>query len=110
VCKLISDGATIILRPYQAVVVMSRDKPKDTKEWTVQLLLHIGQPGMAKEIEEWDVPKFPINGHMIKEHAKDISTSKLQFYGHIIHCFVIRWKATWNARTRIESDVDRERF
>jgi hypothetical protein len=56
---------------------MSRDKPKDTKEWTVQLLLHIGQPGMAKEIEEWDVPRFPVNGHMIKEYAKDISALKL---------------------------------
>jgi hypothetical protein len=59
---------------------MSRDKPKDTKEWTVQLLLHIGQPGMAKEIEEWDVPRFPVNGHMIKEHAKDISALKIQYY------------------------------
>jgi len=53
---------------------MSRDKPQNTKEWTVQLLLHIGQPHMAQEIEDWDIPKFPVNGHMMKEKAEGIST------------------------------------
>lgn len=74
----------------------------------MQLLLHIGQPGMAKEIEEWDVPRFPVNGHMIKEHAKDISRLQIiDCFTQLIQYFLnFRWKATWNARSRAEGVVD----
>ncbi|XP_059485164.1 CCA tRNA nucleotidyltransferase 1, mitochondrial isoform X1 [Neocloeon triangulifer] len=65
------------LKPYQAIVAMSKDKTKDTKEWTVQLLLHIGQSHMAKEIADWEVPRFPVNGHMIKDKVSDINGKQL---------------------------------
>ncbi|XP_065347466.1 CCA tRNA nucleotidyltransferase 1, mitochondrial isoform X1 [Cloeon dipterum] len=79
--KPLNDNGEFYLRPYQAIVAMSRDKPKDTKEWTVQLLLHIGQPSMAQQIEDWEVPKFPVNGHMMKEHAPEINGKQLGVLG-----------------------------
>ncbi|PNF36518.1 CCA tRNA nucleotidyltransferase 1, mitochondrial [Cryptotermes secundus] len=55
------------LRPYQLLVVNSKGKTHDTKEWVCEVLKYRGDQTLLKEFEQWSVPRFPLNGYMLKE-------------------------------------------
>lgn len=52
--------------PYQQLVVKSRYKTKDVREWITEVLKYNDSPFLS-EFEAWEAPKFPINGVMLKE-------------------------------------------
>ncbi|XP_021936228.1 CCA tRNA nucleotidyltransferase 1, mitochondrial isoform X2 [Zootermopsis nevadensis] len=50
------------LRPYQLLVVNSKGKTRDTKEWVCEVLKYRGDSALLSEFEQWNVPRFPLNG------------------------------------------------
>ncbi|KAL2741908.1 hypothetical protein V1477_009537 [Vespula maculifrons] len=61
------------LRPYQLLIINSKLKVSDTKEFVCEVLKYRGMVEFYNEINKWIIPKFPISGHMIKSyvpHAK----------------------------------------
>lgn len=56
-----------VIRPYQLLVVNSKGKTHDTKEWVCEVLKYRGDRTLLKEFEQWSVPRFPLNGYMLKE-------------------------------------------
>jgi hypothetical protein len=56
----------ICCRPYQKLVMASKFKITDVKQWTIELLKLQGNTKLATELAEWTLPRFPINGHMVK--------------------------------------------
>lgn len=57
------------LRPYQFLILNSKLKVSDTKEFVCEVLKYRGMVEFCNEINKWVIPKFPISGHMIKSHV-----------------------------------------
>ncbi|XP_035719934.1 CCA tRNA nucleotidyltransferase 1, mitochondrial-like isoform X2 [Vespa mandarinia] len=57
------------LRPYQLLIINSKLKISDTKEFVCEVLKYRGMIEFYNEINKWIIPKFPINGHMIKSYV-----------------------------------------
>ena len=51
------------IRPYQFLIIDSKAKTTDVRQWTVEVLKYKGLDELAQEIEEWEIPKFPVNGY-----------------------------------------------
>ena len=51
----------------QLIFLQNRTKPRDTREYIVEVLKYRGQLDLAKEFEAWETPKFPVSGHHLKE-------------------------------------------
>jgi hypothetical protein len=62
-----SDVCLHVSRPYQLLVVNSKGKTRDTKEWVCEVLNYRGDGALLNEFEQWNVPRFPLNGYMLKE-------------------------------------------
>jgi tRNA nucleotidyltransferase (CCA-adding enzyme) len=62
-----SDVCLHVCRPYQLLVVNSKGKPSDTKEWVCEVLKYRGDRTLLNEFEQWNVPRFPLNGYMLNE-------------------------------------------
>ncbi|KAJ8925634.1 hypothetical protein NQ315_009479 [Exocentrus adspersus] len=56
------------LMPFQQLVVKSKSKPTDTKKMAIEVLKYINSPHL-EEFEQWDIPKFPVTGNMLKEQG-----------------------------------------
>lgn len=56
------------LMPFQQLVLKSKSKPLDTKKMAIEVLKYNNSPYL-EEFEKWDIPKFPVNGNMLKEHG-----------------------------------------
>lgn len=54
------------LMPYQMMVLKSKTKPSDTKKMMVELLKY-NNSSYLKEFQDWEIPKFPVSGAMLKE-------------------------------------------
>jgi hypothetical protein len=57
----------LLSRPYQQLVVNSKGKTGDTKEWVCEVLKYKGNSVLLSEFEQWNVPRFPLNGNILKE-------------------------------------------
>jgi len=55
------------IRPYQFLVVDSRAKPQDTCMFLDQVLQYRGDLDLAAQLKDWEVPRFPVTGHHLKE-------------------------------------------
>lgn len=75
------------LRPYQQLVVNSKGKTGDTKEWVCEVLKYKGNSVLLSEFEQWNVPRFPLNGNILKE--KGVPGGKV--LGLVVHAL----KRTW---------------
>ncbi|XP_076312805.1 CCA tRNA nucleotidyltransferase 1, mitochondrial [Tachypleus tridentatus] len=53
------------LRPYQALVFTTKGKLGDIQEWVCEVLKYRGEDQLLDKFRGWQVPKFPINGHML---------------------------------------------
>ncbi|KAJ8944169.1 hypothetical protein NQ314_009531 [Rhamnusium bicolor] len=54
------------LMPFQQLVLKSTSKPLETKKMAIEVLKYNNSPYL-EEFENWDIPKFPVSGNMLKE-------------------------------------------
>jgi len=57
------------IRPYQMMVVDNKNKLKDTHAWTLELLRYQGKLDLMTELENWQIPKFPVSGHELRNEG-----------------------------------------
>ncbi|XP_022907358.1 CCA tRNA nucleotidyltransferase 1, mitochondrial isoform X2 [Onthophagus taurus] len=74
------------LLPYQQLLIKSKSKQNHTKEWIIEVLKYNNSPFLQKFIE-WNVPKFPVNGAMLKEEGVES--------GRIMGCVLNELKEFW---------------
>lgn len=43
-------------------------KPRDMKDYVEELLKFHGKLELYKKLKDWEVPKFPVDGTMLKQH------------------------------------------
>lgn len=56
------------LRPYQILVVNSKRKMTEAREWIEELLKYSNSPYL-EEFRKWEIPKFPVTGNVLKENG-----------------------------------------
>ncbi|CAD6229916.1 GSCOCG00006640001-RA-CDS [Cotesia congregata] len=56
------------LYPFQCQLLKS-NKPMVTKEYIKEVIKYLGNFELLKPFEEWNPPKFPVNGHDLKPHV-----------------------------------------
>jgi hypothetical protein len=69
VTLIIYSAVIFVCRPYQLLVVNSKGKTRDTKEWVHEVFKYRGDSTLLREFEQWNVPRFPLNGNMLKEEG-----------------------------------------
>ncbi|KAJ9601542.1 hypothetical protein L9F63_000285 [Diploptera punctata] len=57
------------LQPYQLLIVNSKGKTSDTREWVREVLKYRGDFALLKQFDQWILPRFPINGNILKENG-----------------------------------------
>lgn len=55
------------LKPYKKLLLFSKTKTNDTKEFILEVLRYRGDAQMLEEFSKWVVPRFPISGTLLKE-------------------------------------------
>ncbi|XP_054716084.1 CCA tRNA nucleotidyltransferase 1, mitochondrial-like [Uloborus diversus] len=56
-------------KPLQALILDSKHKTSDVHEWCCEVLKYCGQGALWRQLKEWQVPKFPISGHLLMERG-----------------------------------------
>jgi hypothetical protein len=87
----------LLSRPYQLLVVNSKGKTGDTKEWVCEVLKYKGSSVLLSEFEQWNVPRFPLNGNMLKEKGVPgkFTVCKLK----LVHWKFLKWSHCLNMYT-----------
>lgn len=65
------DIAIIIIsihRPYQKLVLNTKIKQKDAIDYVREVLKYRGEENILEQFNQWEIPRFPINGKILKEH------------------------------------------
>nr|CAD7438592.1 unnamed protein product [Timema bartmani] len=57
------------LRPYQMLVLTSKVKVSDTRKWVEEVFKYRGNTELLQQFMEWEIPKFPVSGHTLKENG-----------------------------------------
>nr|CAD7427858.1 unnamed protein product [Timema monikensis] len=57
------------LRPYQMLVLTTKVKVSDTRKWVEEVFKYRGNAELLQQFMEWEIPKFPVSGHMLKENG-----------------------------------------
>lgn len=57
------------LKPYQSIVLNTKLKVQDVREFVRELLRYKGSSRLLEDFQNWKTPKFPINGHDLKPHV-----------------------------------------
>jgi hypothetical protein len=57
----------LVSRLYQLLVVNSKGKTGDTKEWVCEVLKYRGATDLLSEFEQWTLPRFPLSGNILME-------------------------------------------
>ncbi|XP_049827625.1 CCA tRNA nucleotidyltransferase 1, mitochondrial [Schistocerca gregaria] len=55
------------LRPYQALVIDSKYKAPDSRDYVREVLKYRGDHQLLAEFDSWELPRFPLNGNMLRE-------------------------------------------
>ncbi|XP_047114688.1 CCA tRNA nucleotidyltransferase 1, mitochondrial [Schistocerca piceifrons] len=55
------------LRPYQALVINSKYKAPDCRDYAREVLKYRGDHQLLAEFDSWELPRFPLNGNMLRE-------------------------------------------
>lgn len=48
--------------------LVTAGKPREVKDFVEELLKHLGKWELHDKIKTWNVPKFPVDGNMLKRH------------------------------------------
>ncbi|XP_041969454.1 CCA tRNA nucleotidyltransferase 1, mitochondrial isoform X2 [Aricia agestis] len=75
------------LQPYEKFVLTSKIKQKDMIDYVCELLKYKGEEVLLEEFKKWEIPKFPINGKILKENGVPPGT----MYGPIINKLKNLW-------------------
>lgn len=68
------------LKPYQQLVcAQNASKYNVYREYVKEVLKYCGAVELLDEFEQWEMPKFPINGNTLKEHVKEY-----KMIGHVM--------------------------
>jgi len=60
------------LKPYQQLIlIQSTGRYEIYREYAKEVLKYRGAMELLDEVEQWKIPKFPINGNMMKEHVSN---------------------------------------
>lgn len=70
----------LYFRPYEKLVLNTKIKQKDAMEYVKELLKYRGDE-LLNQFNEWEVPRFPISGKMLK----DAGVPPGKMYGPIIN-------------------------
>nr|CAD7454073.1 unnamed protein product [Timema tahoe] len=57
------------LRPYQMLVLTTKVKVSDTRKWVEEVFKYRGNTELLQQFMEWEIPKFPVSGHTLKENG-----------------------------------------
>lgn len=57
----------IFYRPYQQMCLQTFGRPRDIKDYVEELLKFEGKWKMYEQLKKWEVPKFPVDGNMLKQ-------------------------------------------
>lgn len=57
----------LLFRPYQCLILNSKHKISDAKDYVKEVLKYNGKLQLLSELEGWTIPRFPINGNMLKD-------------------------------------------
>ncbi|KAK9886636.1 hypothetical protein WA026_017558 [Henosepilachna vigintioctopunctata] len=68
------------LMPYKQLLLKSKTKHSDTRDWIVEVLKYNNFPHL-QEFQQWEVPRFPVTGTLLKQ--KGIQSGK--FMGIVIN-------------------------
>ncbi|CAH2045241.1 unnamed protein product, partial [Iphiclides podalirius] len=68
------------LLPYEKLVLQSKMKQKDVVEYTREILKYRGDEALLKHFDNWEIPRFPIDGKILKKNG--VPPGKM--YGPII--------------------------
>ncbi|KAI4501097.1 hypothetical protein M0802_003900 [Mischocyttarus mexicanus] len=74
------------LKPYQLLILNTKLKVSDTKEYVCEVLKYRGMLELHNDINKWVVPKFPISGHMVKSYVS---------YGKMVGPVLEKLKMLW---------------
>lgn len=55
------------LLTYQRLVIKEKFKITDVKEWTLELLKYQGREELLHEFTDWNIPRMPIPGNVLRE-------------------------------------------
>jgi len=75
------------LFPYQILLVKATRKENDIREYIEQILTYRGDTKLLSQFQEWEAPKFPINGHHL--NSRGITGGRL--FHHILEALKKRW-------------------
>jgi len=59
----------LFFRRYKKLTLKSKKPPKDAKIYIEELIKYKGQTSLFKEFSEWEPPKFPVKGGVLKENG-----------------------------------------
>lgn len=75
------------LLPLQKLVLKSKSKPSDAKLWCGEVLKY-NNSQYLNEFMDWNIPKFPVTGHMLQQLDVDV---KGRFMGKVLNDLKIYW-------------------
>ena len=55
------------LRPFKDLIVDTKSKQDHARDWACETLKFRREPELARELKTWDIPKFPVTGHHLKD-------------------------------------------
>jgi len=55
------------VQPFYTLILESKSKTNDVLEWSCEVFKYRGDSCSFKELSNWKIPKFPVNGHMLAE-------------------------------------------
>lgn len=58
------------LRPYQRLVLLPKGKGSGVREFVCEVLRYKGRLDLLEEFTQWKIPRFPVNGEMLKPIVK----------------------------------------
>ncbi|XP_023934768.1 CCA tRNA nucleotidyltransferase 1, mitochondrial isoform X2 [Bicyclus anynana] len=91
------EGARPLL-PYEKLVLNTKIKQKDAVDYVREVLKYRGSEKLLQQFNSWDIPRFPINGKILKDHG--VPPGKM--YGPIIN----RIKDIWIDNEYKQSTAD----
>ncbi|CAL8110999.1 unnamed protein product [Orchesella dallaii] len=56
------------IRPFQRLLVFSKNKGTDVRQWVEEVMKYDGAIGLLEEFRNWQLPKFPVSGNILIEN------------------------------------------
>ncbi|ODM96323.1 CCA tRNA nucleotidyltransferase 1, mitochondrial [Orchesella cincta] len=56
------------IRPFQRLLIFSKSKATDTRQWVEEVMKYDGATGLLEEFKNWQSPKFPVSGNVLIEN------------------------------------------